>query len=276
MSQSYQPEKKNWISHLAPIEGLERIEAFFLGNAYGRHRHDTFSVGITLQGLQTFNYRNCLKCSVPGDVMVLHPDEPHDGQAGTSEGFGYRMAYICPALLQQALGGQPLPFIDGGISNYAPLRMAAQVLLQNEEMAANSLASNDALIDLATALISASGKPISRWHGDFQAAQIAREYIHESVVSGLSLEELEAVCGRDRWSLSRDFKAFFGTSPYRYLTMRRIDLAKRLMLQRQSLADVSLMSGFSDQSHMTRQFAQTFGISPAKWLLMVNAGKNSN
>ena len=35
----------------------------------------------------------------------------HDGGAGTDEGFGYRIAYVDPSLIQQALGGKPLPFV---------------------------------------------------------------------------------------------------------------------------------------------------------------------
>jgi hypothetical protein len=48
--------------------------------------------------------------------MVLHPDEIHDGEAGTEAGFHYRMVYIEPALIQKILGGRPLPFIPGGLS----------------------------------------------------------------------------------------------------------------------------------------------------------------
>jgi hypothetical protein len=59
--------------------------------------------------------------------MVLHPDEPHDGQAGTHDGFHYRMIYVDPALFQQALGGKPLPFLEGGLSN-DPRLFAAQIV----------------------------------------------------------------------------------------------------------------------------------------------------
>lgn len=35
-------------------EGIERIEARFHGNAYAPHRHDTYALGVTLAGVQTF------------------------------------------------------------------------------------------------------------------------------------------------------------------------------------------------------------------------------
>ncbi|MGX9779177.1 helix-turn-helix domain-containing protein [Stenotrophomonas maltophilia group sp. LNF336] len=54
--------------------------------------------------------------------------------------------------------------------------------------------------------------------------------------------------------------------PYRYLSMRRLDCARRLMLSGQSIADAALMAGFFDQSHMARQFTSAYGVPPARWL----------
>ena len=82
------------------------------------------------------------------------------------------------------------------------------------------------------------------------------------------MDELERVSGRERWSLSRDFRALYGTSPYRYVTQRRLELCRRLLRSGFTLADASLAAGFFDQSHMTRHFVQCFGLSPARWLKM--------
>ena len=43
---------------LAPSSGgIERIEARFSGQGFAPHRHDTYAIGITLSGVQTFAYR---------------------------------------------------------------------------------------------------------------------------------------------------------------------------------------------------------------------------
>jgi AraC-like DNA-binding protein len=75
--------------------------------------------------------------------------------------------------------------------------------------------------------------------------------------------------GRDRWALSRDFRLLFGTSPYRYLTMRRLDLVRSLLAQGKPLVDAAMLAGFTDQSHMTRQFRSTYGMPPARWVKML-------
>ncbi|MDE1184794.1 AraC family transcriptional regulator [Paraburkholderia sp.] len=261
----------DWIRHSNGFGGIERIEAFFQGHGYDMHRHDTYAIGITLGGVQSFRYRRARRDSLPGQTIVLHPDEPHDGEAGTDDGFMYRMVYVAPALLQQALGNQPLPFVPGGISDDPRLHAAVAAMLADDSRA-DPLAQDDALFDLATALSAAAGTPARQQKGDFAAAQKAREFIHQTLDRPLTLDELARVSGRDRWSLSREFRRYFGTSPYRYLTLRRLDRVRQMMRCGDSLADCAASAGFADQSHMTRQFAQAFGVSPARWLKTVDAG----
>jgi len=171
-------------------------------------------------------------------------------------------------LIQQVLGGKPLPFIKSGLSSDTRLREATGVLLQSLESPLDPLEEDDALFDLAHALSAAAGARARHQGYDYRAAEMAREFIHGALHRTVTLSELEACSGRDRWSLSRDFRLLFGTSPYRYLTMRRLDLVRSLLMRGQSLADAALAAGFTDQSHMTRHFGKAYGMSPARWVKM--------
>ncbi|VVE62159.1 AraC family transcriptional regulator [Pandoraea captiosa] len=248
-----------------PLQGVERIEAWFQDKAYAMHRHDTYAIGRTLAGVQRFNYRRDQRDSLPGNTMVLHPDEAHDGQAGTSEGFRYRMIYVEPALFQEVLGGQALPFIEGGVSTDPRLAAATQSLLQHVGHTLEPLEQSDALTELAHALADVSGMSRVPEKGDYVAAQRARDYLHANCSRVVTLEEVEAATGRDRWSLSNDFRTFYGTSPYRYLTMRRLDAVRRQLLSGTSLATAAAEAGFADQSHMSRHFLKAFGLTPGRW-----------
>lgn len=260
---------QDWLLRAAHPMKLERIEAYFSGHAYAPHRHDTYAIGRTLSGVQSFHYRRSLRHSKPGVTMVLHPDEVHDGQAGTDAGFRYRMIYVEPALLQQALGGKPLPFVPGGLSSDPRLFAATQVLLQAMDCPIDPLEEDDALFDLAQALSASAGQQRGRRSHDFQATERAREYIHSTLDSPLTLDDLAQASGRDRWSLSRDFRQLYGTSPYRYLTLRRLDRVRLLIMTGTSLTDAAAQMGFADQSHMTRHFTRAYGIPPAQWLRML-------
>ncbi|AKM32265.1 AraC family transcriptional regulator [Pandoraea faecigallinarum] len=256
----------DWVMRAAPSEGVERIEAWFRDKAYAMHRHDTYAIGRTLAGVQRFNYRRSQRDSLPGNTMVLHPDELHDGQAGTSEGFRYRMIYVEPAHFQDVLGGRALPFIEGGVTTDPRLAAATESLLQHVGYTFEPLEQSDALAELAHALADVAGISRLPEKGDYLAARRARDYLHANCTRVVTLDEVEAETGRDRWSLSNDFRTFYGTSPYRYLTMRRLDIVRRMLLTGASLATAATDAGFADQSHMTRHFLKTFGLTPGRWL----------
>ncbi|KFF48020.1 AraC family transcriptional regulator [Gammaproteobacteria bacterium MFB021] len=251
----------------SPASRLERIEARFQGHAYDMHRHDSFAIGLTLNGVQSFHYRRGYRHSLPGTVLVLHPDEPHDGHAGDARGFHYRMLYIDPALIQSALGGQPLPFVAGGLCREPRLATAVQTLLASLDGALDPLEESDGIAELADAL-AANGdarRSAPKRLPDYRAAQRVRERLDAALLDGVSLDELEAIAGQPRWTLSRDFRALFGTSPYRYLTQRRLALARQQIAVGTGLAEAAHAAGFADQSHMTRAFGRTYGLSPARW-----------
>ncbi|SEJ74323.1 AraC family transcriptional regulator [Achromobacter sp. NFACC18-2] len=266
-----QPSRQDWIRRAAPSSRLERIEAYFGGHGYDMHRHDTYAIGRTLAGVQSFHYRRGLRHSLPGGTLVLHPDEAHDGQAGTEAGFHYRMIYVEPALIQQILGGRPLPFIRDGISDDPRLYAASDALLQATGQAIDPLQEDDALFELAHALCAAAGRKTGRRLPDHAAAERARQYVHASLGQAITLDDLARAAGADRWRLSRDFRALFGTSPYRYVMLRRLDLARRLIAAGSPLAQAAADAGFTDQSHLTRRHVQAYGMPPDRWRRMLRA-----
>lgn len=254
----------DWVRRAEPIEGVERIEARFHGSAYAMHRHDTYAIGRTLSGVQSFSYRGSQQNSLPGNTLVLHPDQAHDGQAGTEEGFQYRMVYVEPALLQDVLGGRALPFLEGGVTTDPRLAAATATLLQHVRYTLEPLEQSDALAELANALAAVASSSAPKAKGDFLAARRAREYLCANWARIVTLDELESATGRDRWSLSHDFRTFYGTSPYRYLTMRRLDGVRRMLLTGTPLAYAAAAAGFADRSHMTRHFTRAFGMTPGR------------
>src|SRR5262249_12439796 len=68
-----------------------------------------------------------------------------------------------------------------------------------------------------------------------------------------------------RYELARQFRAAYGTSPYRYSVMRRLDFARTRLGGAMPLVEVALSAGFADQAHFTRMFRRAFGVTPGRY-----------
>ncbi|RUV36691.1 AraC family transcriptional regulator [Mesorhizobium sp. M7A.F.Ca.MR.148.00.0.0] len=250
--------------------GMERIEARFHGSAFDLHRHDTYAIGVTLHGVQTFRYLGAARHSLPGQIIVLHPDELHDGGAGTEDGLRYRMLYLEPSLMLDCLGGVSLPFVRDGVVADAAFCATLLSALGPLEQELDELFVDDFLTELMQSLIRHGGqsaKPMTRTA--WRAAALARDYLTENLNRPVRSGELEAVTGLDRYALSRHFRAAFSTSPHRFLVMRRLQRARRMIAAGEPLAQIAVEAGFSDQSHFIRQFKKAFGMTPGRWSSLI-------
>ena len=247
--------------------GIERAEARFLGRAFAPHRHDTYAIGLTTAGVQTFRYRGVERHCLAGECHILHPDELHDGAAGTEAGFAYRMIYIDPALIQEALEGRPLPFVTAPIigASRLPHGFAGEAWDMDAEV--DELARTEIAVAAANLLVSASGEKHAalRTLASSRLSRI-RDVIAATPARRHSLDELEHLCGLDRWTIARQFRALYGTSPSRFRTLRQLDVVRRSLANGASLVDAALAAGFADQSHMSRHFKRAYGLTPAAWL----------
>jgi len=247
-------------------DGIERLEAGFVGPAFSPHRHDTYAIGITLSGIQTFGYRGARRYCLPGQCHVLHPDELHDGGAGTEEGFGYRIVHIDPSLVQQALGGRKLPFVADPVVEPRVFRRALPPSFWRLDEPIDDVARIEIVTAVADFLDRASASGVrTRIPLRLDSVSRVRDLIVGDPASRHSIEALERVSGIDRWTLARQFRAAFGTSPSNFRTMRQLDRARRMIGRGLPLAEAAADAGFADQSHMTRLFKRTYGLTPAKW-----------
>lgn len=249
--------------------GIEIVETSVLMQPFETHRHDSYVVGLTTHGVQSFSYRGGDRHSLPGQAFVIHPDEKHDGWPGTEIGYGYRAAYVSPHLIGDALGGKSLPFDPEVVGMNPDLILALGELLDVGDCQANDFAFSDLVTRLADVLQRMSGVTQRTVSPCRQTALSIRDDLSQNWKSGLSMAQIEARHGLDRFTVARLFRRHFGVSPHRYLIMRRLDHSKQLIRNGSGLADAAYASGFADQSHMSRHFLRTFGMSPGRWKRMM-------
>lgn len=256
-------------------QGLERAEVYLSTCAFEPHRHDTYAIGMTTAGVQIFSYRGARRTCLPGQLHVLHPDETHDGAAGADDGFGYRILYIAPELVRDALGGRALPFVADPVQDPTPVSRPIASLLADIDEPISELSSAEIAAAVADGLLSLSGHTnFGRATVDLRAVELVRDYLGAHASEQTPASVLEKIAGIDRFAIARQFRWAFGTSPDRYRTLRRLALARVAIESGQSLSRAAADAGFADQSHMTRQFKRTYGLTPGRWMALT-AGSSS-
>ena len=252
--------------------GIERAEVYLTTCAYEPHRHDTYGIGITTAGVQVFGYRGSRHVCLPGQLHVLHPDERHDGGPGTEVGFGYRILYVAPELVRDALAGRALPFVADPVQELTPAARPMASLLADIDEPLSDLACVELAAAVADGLASLGGRPEGgRAAIDVRAVERVRDHLAAHAREQTPAAALEVIAGTDRYTIARHFRRAFGTSPDRYRTLRRLALARAAIERGESLAQTAAETGFADQSHMTRQFKRTYGMTPARWLALTAA-----
>jgi AraC-like DNA-binding protein len=259
----------------SPMPGLERLEARFHGHAYDPHRHETYAIGITRDGAQGFRYRGEAQVSRAGQIMVLHPDEQHDGHAVVPDGFSYRMIYVDPALVGQALdqagtGARALPFVADAVTRDRVMAGLLDEAFADFPGKFDPLAGDALLAGLADAL-ARRGKPGAPRPARMpqRALLRVRDFLDAEFAHPIDSADLERVADLDRFSLARAFRRSFGTAPHRYLVARRVAEARSFIAAGTPLAEVAGACGFVDQSHLNRHFKAHFGMTPGRYARLV-------
>lgn len=68
----------------------------------------------------------------------------------------------------------------------------------------------------------------------------------------------------------RKFKEIAGITPHKFQIQNRIRKSQKLLLNQNSIADVSIIIGFYDQSHFDKYFKKIVGVSPVEYICSVS------
>jgi AraC family transcriptional regulator len=92
------------------------------------------------------------------------------------------------------------------------------------------------------------------------------DFVDANLDGDPSIARLAGECGLSVSHFARAFKQAVGLPPHQWLTKRRVDRARELLLDSGvELAEIALTCGFVDQSHLTRVFSRAEGCSPGRW-----------
>lgn len=92
-----------------------------------------------------------------------------------------------------------------------------------------------------------------------------RDYLRRRVAEPVSLPMLVRYSGLSEFHLVRAFRREFGLPPHAYQVSQRLAHAASLLSLGARVSSVAFECGFADQSHLSRKFKETYGVTPAAW-----------
>ncbi|MGW6707532.1 helix-turn-helix domain-containing protein [Streptomyces sp. NPDC054956] len=248
------------------VPGITEVfHAHFTDHAYPSHTHDTWDLMILDDGSVDFELDRRRHGATGGaGVLLLPPGVPHDGRTVTESGFRKRNLYLDDSVLPHRLAGRA---VDTPVIGDRLLRSRIDLLHAALVHAGDAFEAESRLSFIRERLHFhlAALQPRTPGREANRLATELRELLDARTRAGLSLHEAAATLHAHSTHLIRCFKQTYGLPPHAYLTGKRIEHARRLLLDGHRPAEVATTVGFHDQAHLNRHFTRHVGTTPARY-----------
>ena len=99
------------------------------------------------------------------------------------------------------------------------------------------------------------------------------DFMQKNFMFNMSMEKFSYLTGRSLTTFKRDFKRAFNVTPQKWLTQKRLELARfKITEQNKKPIDIYFEVGFENLSHFSYAFKKEFGINPREQLRVPVSG----
>jgi AraC-like DNA-binding protein len=256
-----------WVRAWKPeVPGIHEVfHARFVDHAYPAHTHDAWTVFTVDEGSVAYDLERRHRGVAGSKVTLLPPHVVHDGRPGADAGYRKRVLYVGTEVLGEHLIGPAVDEPD----------ILETSLVRGFRSVHRALGDPDEAFEAESMFALVAGR-LREHLGDPGAdgddrppggsvAEDLRDLLDARLFVGITLAEAGRILEVSAAHLVRSFTRRFGISPHRYLVGRRIEVARRRLLDGQPVARVAADVGFHDQAHFTKHFKRHVGTTPARY-----------
>jgi len=217
-----------------------------------------------------FSYRGEKLIAHKGCVNSVNPDEPHDGHSfDESCGWCYSMLYFTEDVFRNMYNDMTekyrTPFLSRGVLNDTQFAEGITSMVSNvlSGKADRLYAESELIKILSTAIKRHTDKrPEGKSYHMGGKMHRVEEYIRSNLHRHISIAELSELAGMSPYHFIRSFHRDKGLAPYEFVSVKRAERARELILGGEGFADAAVSCGFTDQSHMNRWLKRIIGVTP--------------
>ena len=246
------------------VPGITEVfHAHFTHHAYPVHAHDTWTLLLVDDGAIRYDLHRHEHGALRPAVTLLPPHVAHTGRPAGDDGFRKRVLYVDTDVLPAGLTGAAVagPSLPDDLLRHRVDELHRTLATPGEALHAESRL---ALVGdrIRAHLTGGATTPETTPRG---VADDLRDLLDAHLTDGLTLRRAGEQLHAHPAHLVRAFTTRFGIPPHRYLTGRRVEAARRRLLDGEPTADVAAAVGFHDQSHLHRHFTRLVGTTPKRF-----------
>lgn len=258
------------------------IEAYrFKGimQKFPAHFHEYYVIGFIEAGQRYLVCKGEEYIINPGDLLLFNPLDTHSCEQIDGKTLDYRCINIKPEVMKKAVlevtGHENLPYFKQSVLYHSELVSNLKELhikISNKE---SGFKKEELFLYLLEELI--------QTQSDLTILPTASEpsyeintvcnYLEENYTKTITLNDLSDLTGWSKYHLLRTFTRKMGISPNSYLETIRVNHAKKLLEQGIKPIEVTFLTGFSDQSHLTKFFKRQVGLTPKQYMRIFESGE---
>ncbi|WP_298775546.1 AraC family transcriptional regulator [uncultured Shewanella sp.] len=254
------------------LGGIELLNASYHKQNFSRHSHEGYTVGVIEEGAQRFFRTGGDHIAPQHSIILINADEVHSGQSATEFGWSYRAMYPVPALFEsisRELGlNQGAPYFPEAVVYDEYMANMLRLGFTTLNHSNNRLLRETLIYSLLIKLVARHSKTRPSERLNVAATPqmlLVKQFLDDQPKVDVSLVELANLVNLSPCYLLRQFQRHFGLPPHTYQIQLRLRLAKQLIRMGDSLLNVALECGFHDQSHFSRHFKKTLGVTPGNF-----------
>lgn len=259
--------RREWVRAWSPaVPGISEVfHARFVDHRYPPHAHDDWTLFVVDEGAIRYDL-DARDRGVGTDVVTLLPPHViHDGRPASDRGFRKRVLYVSVDVLPVRLSGRAVD--DPDIRDPALLAAVGRLhgLLEDDDDALAAEEVTWSVGDRIRAHLRDRGHAASVPGREAELAEALRDLLDAHRAETMTLAAAGAILDVDVSALIRAFRRTFAITPHRYLIGRRIEAARKRLLDGEPVSRVACEVGFHDQAHLTRHFRRHVGATPARY-----------
>ena len=240
------------------IEGVEIKRCRNSPHTYKAHVHTELSIGYILEGSTHLTLNDKTIFYESGDGVIIPPLMTHRCVPKDITHWEYVMLFVDPAYY-------------GDLVTFNQAKKLKGDHLQKLMGFIKQLVTEEAPDTLETILIELLLEFGEKNIGEAVVADTkdiattVHDYILDHVNHVITLDELQQITGQNKFSIIKNFKKLYVTTPAAYHLQHRVAEAKRLLSKGVDVFEICEELKFYDQAHLIREFKKMYGITPVTY-----------